>query len=119
MTALTFLLFLVGLRLYDDDNLLSREEALRLYTIGSAWFSNEEDVKGRIKAGQLADFIVLLEDYFSVSDDQVKQIESVLTVVNGEIVYGGGSYANLAPELPPILPEWSPMKRYPSYWKAN
>ncbi|HCT25203.1 MAG TPA: hypothetical protein DIW85_03210, partial [Stenotrophomonas sp.] len=45
-----------GLALYGDENLLEREQALRLWTQGSAWFSGDEAVKGALKAGQLADF---------------------------------------------------------------
>src|ERR1700756_445700 len=53
-----------GLRLYGDDNRVSREEALQLYTQGSSWFSTEEEVKGSLSPGQLADFAVLSGDYF-------------------------------------------------------
>ena len=55
-----------GLSLYPERNRFSREEALRLYTAGSAWFSTEENQKGAITAGQLADLAVLSADYFSI-----------------------------------------------------
>ncbi len=105
-----------GAQLYGPDNLLTREEALRLYTIGSAWFSHEENVKGRIAPGQYADFALLSKDYFSVSEEDIKTIESVLTVVDGKIVYGAQEYGALMPELPPIQPDWSPVKYFGSYW---
>jgi predicted amidohydrolase YtcJ len=54
-----------GLKIYNDDNLLSRETALNLYTRGSAWFSNEQGKKGDIKIGMLADLTVLDQDFFS------------------------------------------------------
>ncbi|TGQ58581.1 amidohydrolase, partial [Mesorhizobium sp. M1C.F.Ca.ET.212.01.1.1] len=52
-----------GLALYGEENLLEREQALRLWTQGSAWVSGGEAVKGRLKAGQLADFILLSADF--------------------------------------------------------
>ncbi len=106
-----------GERLYGKDNLVGREEALMLYTIGSAWFSGEENLKGRIAVGQLADFALLTEDYFSVSEDKIKELESVLTVVDGKIVFASEEYGKLKPELPPVIPDWSPLKRFGSYWK--
>ena len=73
--------------MYPDKNCLGREEALRLYTQGSSWFSSESGKKGAIAAGQLADFAVLTEDYISVPEEKIKGIESVLTVVGGKIVH--------------------------------
>ena len=106
-----------GLKIYDKDNTLTREEALRVHTIGSAWFSNEEDVKGRIKKGQYADLVILSKDFMTVPEDEIKSIESVLTIVNGKMVYGSGDYEALVPQAPAILPEWSPLKLYGSYYK--
>ena len=73
-----------GVSMYPEKNRLSREEALRLYTQGSSWFSSESGKKGAIAAGQLADFVALTDDYFSVPEEQIKGIESVLTVVGGK-----------------------------------
>jgi hypothetical protein len=97
-------------RLYPASNRLSRLEALRLHTLGSAWFSGEEETKGSIEAGKLADLSALSEDYFSVPEDRIKQIESVLTLVGGKVVYGSGKYASLAPPPLPASPDWSPVK---------
>ena len=108
-----------GAPLYGPDNLLTREEALRLYTIGSAWFSHEEKVKGQIAPGQYADFAVLSADYMEVPVEEITNIESVLTVVDGTIVYGAEDYAALMPTLPPIQPDWSPVKYFGSYWKKE
>src|SRR5206468_9559829 len=78
-----------GVSMYSDKNRLSREEALRLYTQGSSWFSSESGKKGAIAPGQLADFVALTDDYFFVPEEQIKGIESVLTIVGGkEIVVG-------------------------------
>src|SRR5205085_451484 len=60
-----------GTALYTDGNRLDRLEALRRYTIGSAWFSGDEDKKGAIREGQLADLAVLSADYFSVPEEGI------------------------------------------------
>jgi predicted amidohydrolase YtcJ len=105
-----------GTQLFVDDNKLSREEALRLFTAGSAWFTQEEDVKGRIAPGQYADFAVLTEDYFTVPEEQIRNIESVLTVVGGNIVYAAEPFEDLAPPpLPPVSPSWSPVAHFGGY----
>jgi predicted amidohydrolase YtcJ len=104
-----------GARLYSEANRLSREEALRLYTQGSSWFSGESGKKGGIFSGQLADVVVLTEDYFTVPEEEIKGIESLLTVVGGKVVYGSGEFGGLDPGLPPVLPEWSPIKVYGGY----
>jgi predicted amidohydrolase YtcJ len=99
-----------GTRLAAPENRLTRAEALRLYTLGSAWFSGEEDVKGRIAPGQLADFAVLSADYFTVREDAIPDIESVLTVVGGDVVYAARPFDELAPpDLPEPSPPWSPV----------
>jgi predicted amidohydrolase YtcJ len=104
-----------GTLLYAEESRLDRLEALRRYTLGSAWFSGEEDKKGALAPGQLADLAVLSSDYFSVPDEQIKRIESVLTIVGGKIVYGADEFAPLAPPPLPVLPEWSPVKEYGGY----
>lgn len=101
-----------GLALYDEKNRLNRNTALRLYTEGSAWFSGDDNKKGRITAGQLADLAVLSADYFVVPEEEIKGIESVLTVMDGKIVHGSGDFANLAPPLPPVSPGWAPTGVY-------
>jgi predicted amidohydrolase YtcJ/NAD(P)H-dependent FMN reductase len=94
-----------GAQLYSKEKLLTREEALHVYTVGSAWFSHEENVKGRIAEGQYADLAVLSADYMTVPEEEIKKIESVLTVVDGKIVYGAEEFAGLMPSLPPIKPD--------------
>jgi len=101
-----------GTTLYDGSNRLSREEALRLFTIGSSWFSREEGRKGAVVPGQLADLAVLSADYFSIPDDDIKRLESVLTIVGGNVVHGASDFATLAPALPPSAPDWSPVPRF-------
>src|SRR5258706_15593480 len=96
--------------MYPDKNRLSREEALRLYTQGSSWFSNESGKKGTIAAGQLADLVALTDDYLSIGEEEIKSIESVLTIVDGKVVYGVEELTSFAPPSLPVLPEWSPIK---------
>jgi predicted amidohydrolase YtcJ len=71
----------------------SRTEALRLYTMGSAWFSHDEDERGSLEPGKLADLAVLSKDYLTAPVDEVGGIESLLTMVGGKIVYAAGPYA--------------------------
>lgn len=104
-----------GLSMYGNDNILSREEALRLYTEGSSWFSNESGKKGRISLGQLADLAVLTEDYMLVPDEKIKSIESVLTILGGKIVYAAGEFAPHSPVPITVLPQWSPVQVYGGY----
>ena len=66
---------------------LTREQALRLRTRESAWHLRMEDRLGSIEPGRLADLAVLDRDYFSVPDEEIKQIRSVLTMVDGKIVH--------------------------------
>jgi hypothetical protein len=108
-----------GLRMYEESNRLNRMEALRLWTVGSSWFSTEQGSKGAVVPGQLADLAVLTADYFSVPEDEIKNIESVLTIVGGKPVYAAEEFKPLAPPLPPVLPEWSPVATYGGYARAR
>ena len=101
-----------GTTLHDESDRLSREEALRLYTHGSAWFSHEDDRKGTLAVGRFADLAVLSDDYFAVEDDAIRGLESVLTLVGGKVVHGAQEFASLAPPLPSVSPDWSPVARF-------
>jgi predicted amidohydrolase YtcJ len=79
-----------GMKIWQDKDVLSRYQALRLMTTGSAWMSGEEKLKGTIKRGQYADFVVLPKDVLHDEAEGIKRLESVLTVVNGKVVYGAG-----------------------------
>ncbi len=103
-----------GLSLYEEDNILTREEALALWTTGSAWFSGEHDVKGTLSPGMYADLAVLSDDYMSVLPTQIRSITSVMTMVGGKIVFGDGVFEKLAPPAPPASPSWSPVNHVPS-----
>jgi predicted amidohydrolase YtcJ len=73
----------------------TRVDALRAYTIGSAWFSFDENKRGSLEPGKVADLAVLSKDYMTVPADQIDSIESLLTMVGGKIVYAAGPYARL------------------------
>jgi predicted amidohydrolase YtcJ len=103
-----------GMPLYGEENVLSREDALRLWTHGSAWFSGEADVKGTLEPGMYADLAVLSADYLSVPPEEIRRIIAIMTMVGGRVVYGEGAYADLAPPLPPASPDWSPVGALPS-----
>jgi predicted amidohydrolase YtcJ len=70
---------------------LDRDTALRLYTAANGWFLREESLLGTIEPGKYADLAVLSNDYFdarAVSDEDIKRLTSVLTLVGGQIVHG-------------------------------
>ncbi|MES2625200.1 MAG: amidohydrolase family protein [Pseudomonadota bacterium] len=76
--------------LINGEQTLSRVDALRLYTAANRWFLQEEDI-GSIEAGNLADLVVLDRNYFdegAVSDEGIKTLHSVLTLVGGKVVHG-------------------------------
>ncbi|ATY34890.1 amidohydrolase [Sphingomonas psychrotolerans] len=101
------------------DNRLTRAEALKLFTAGGAWFMNAESEAGTIAPGYLADFAVLDRDYFTVPEDQIKSVSSVLTVMNGKVVFGDQDYSGLSPQLPATLPTWSPVKHFGVYYQGK
>ena len=71
----------------NEGQTISRMDALRLYTIGSAWFSHDEKQLGSIEVGKRADLAVLTDDYLEIPEEQIIELGSVLTMVGGQIVY--------------------------------
>ncbi len=102
-------------QLAEPSNQLSREEALHLYTKGSAWVSKEEDVKGTLENGMYADFAILSDDYFTIPENEISNLKSVLTVVGGRVVFGSNEYEAMSPTVPAVIPDWSPVKYYGGY----
>lgn len=105
-----------GSEALSKNNRLTRAEALGLFTKGAAWFADTQAEMGAIAPGNLADFALLDRDYFTVPDDQIKSVTSVLTIMNGKPVYGAQEYAGQSPRLPAILPAWSPVKYFGTYY---
>jgi hypothetical protein len=66
---------------------ISREEALRTYTAGGTWLTREEDIKGTIEVGKVADMAVLDRDYFSVPTEEIKDVQVDMTIVDGSILW--------------------------------
>ncbi|MFE9122732.1 amidohydrolase [Streptomyces sp. NPDC007172] len=104
-----------GTVLRPAANLLSRETALGLYTRGGAQLTGEQDVKGILREGCYGDLAILSDDYFTVPPSAIPDIESVLTVVGGRIVYASAEYEGLDEALPPVSPPWSPVARFGGY----
>src|SRR3954471_12617823 len=77
--------------LINGGQMINRTEALKLYTGSNGWFIREEDRLGTIETGKLADLAVLNQDYFTVKDEDLKRIRSVMTIVGGRIVHEAGA----------------------------
>ena len=105
-----------GSEILAEENRLTRAEALRLFTSNAAWFMDAEAELGRVAPGNLADFSLLDRDYFAVPQEEISEISSVLTVMNGKFVFGAQEYTARSPELPPILPDWSPVGYFGGYY---
>jgi hypothetical protein len=98
---------------------------MALYTSGGAALTGEADVKGRLKEGYFADLAILSDDFFSVPDDDISHIESVLTLVGGNVVYAAGPFEGLEPDSAPTTVGWSPVAQFggfhatpaPSGWR--
>jgi predicted amidohydrolase YtcJ len=84
-----------GVAMRGPEEIPSRLDALRFYTIGSAWFSFDDDERGSIEVGKLADLAVLSEDYLTIPVEKIGGLESVLTMVGGRIVYSAGPFDGL------------------------
>jgi len=82
-----------GTAIRGPEETPDRADALRFYTLGSAWFSFDDKKRGSLEAGKLADLAVLSKDYMTVPVDEVHTIESLLTMVGGRVVYASGPFA--------------------------
>ncbi|MCI0623332.1 MAG: amidohydrolase [Acidobacteria bacterium] len=75
-------------RVLGPEQRITRLEALRMWTLAGAWLTFEENIKGSIEPGKLADFVVITKDYLTVPEDEIKDIEALVTVVDGRVVHG-------------------------------
>ncbi|MEM9337118.1 MAG: amidohydrolase family protein [Bacteroidota bacterium] len=101
-----------GRQMYGDDNILTRDEALQLWTTGSAWFTGDAGKKGAIQKGQLADFSILNQDFMTIPDVLIPRTHAKLTAVGGKVVHAYDAFEKFAPKaLPDVSPDWSPLYR--------
>lgn len=101
-----------GRQMYGEDNILTREEAIKLWTTGSAWFTGDTDKKGAIQEGQLADYTILNHDVMNIPDALIPRTHAKLTSVGGKVVHAYDKFAKFAPKpLPDVAPDWSPLYR--------
>jgi predicted amidohydrolase YtcJ len=84
-----------GVAIRGPEETADRADALRFYTLGSAWFSFDDKKRGSLEVGKLADLAVLSKDYMTVPVGEVHMIESLLTMVGGKVVYSAGPYKPL------------------------
>jgi predicted amidohydrolase YtcJ len=87
-----------GLAMRGPEETPTRQQALRFYTSGSAWFAHDDHLRGSLEAGKLADLAVLSKDYLTAPVSEIGDIESVLTMLGGKIVYASGPFTRLVAE---------------------
>jgi predicted amidohydrolase YtcJ len=76
--------------LVNGGQQITREEAIRLYTVENGWFLKEESKLGSIEEGKLGDVVVLNADFFNkaeVPDESIRRVHPVLTIVDGKVAY--------------------------------
>jgi len=96
---------------------ISRMEALRLYTTGSAWYTFDDADLGSIEVGKLADLVVVSDDYLTVPDEEIRTLSSVLTLIGGRIVYADAEFAVLVTAVedqPEVLEKPALIESYPN-----
>ena len=81
-----------GNRIIGPEYRVSREDALRMMTIEAAWLDYDEDVKGSIEVGKLADLVILSDDLMTCEEEAIKDIVSLVTIVGGRVVYESGEF---------------------------
>jgi hypothetical protein len=72
---------------YEPEQKMTREQALRSYTLDAAYGAFEENIKGSITAGKLADFTIYNQDIMTVPENQFLETEIAMTIFNGDVVY--------------------------------
>lgn len=95
----------------EEAHLVDREKALAMMTRDAAWFAGPGTNTGVLAEGRPADLAVLNADYFSVPEEEIRHLRSVLTMLAGRVVHAEAPYGEHAPPPPPPLPEWMPFPR--------
>lgn len=75
-------------RVLGADERITVAEAVRAYTHGSAYAVGQENDKGTLSVGKLADFIALSDDLFAIGPDRIREQRVIATVIGGEVVHG-------------------------------
>jgi len=104
-----------GLKFASSENQVDRISALKIYTLGSASLIHQENERGMLKKNFLADLVILNADYLGVEEEKIKDIRSVLTILDGKVIFGAREYQTIAPRVPKALPDWSPVNFYSEY----
>jgi predicted amidohydrolase YtcJ len=76
-------------RILHPEQCIGREDALRMYTVWAAYVQFAEKERGSIEQGKLADLTVINRDYLKIPADQIREIEPVMTVIDGKVVFDG------------------------------
>lgn len=103
-----------GVQVMAANNTIDRLTALRLFTTGGYELLREKN-KGMIRAGYLADLVLLNQDLETIPDEALLKMQSVLTLVDGKIVFGQAPFTKWAPAPLPVIPAWSPVAVYGGY----
>lgn len=103
-----------GAQVMAANNTIDRLTALRLFTTGGYELLHEKN-KGMIRAGYLADLVLLNQDLETIPDEALLKMQSVLTLVDGKIVFGQAPFTKWAPAPLPVIPAWSPVAVYGGY----
>jgi predicted amidohydrolase YtcJ len=80
-----------GGAVFNPEQRVTRQEALRMWTVDGAYNSFDEAKKGSIEPGKLADMVVISKDYLTCPEDEIKDIEALRTVVDGKVVFESAS----------------------------
>jgi predicted amidohydrolase YtcJ len=74
---------------FIPEECISMEEALKTYTINGAYAAFQEDIKGSIEVGKLADLVILDRNPLEVAKNTIKEIKVLKTIIRGKVVYDG------------------------------
>ena len=72
---------------YEPEEKMTRSQALKSYTLDAAYGAFEENIKGSIASGKLADFTIFSKDIMTVSDSEILSTEVSMTIVGGKVLY--------------------------------
>jgi predicted amidohydrolase YtcJ len=83
---------------FFPEQCLTREEGLKAYTIQNAYAAFEEDIKGSIEVGKLADFVILSNNLLECAEDEILKTKVVMTFVGGKVVFADATQPPASPD---------------------